>query len=50
MKKGKGKFYMLDGEKQIAEMEVSISGNDLTVYPTEVSPKAEGKGLAKNYY
>lgn len=44
---GRGYFYMLDGEEQIAEMEVSISGNNLTVYHTEVLPKAEGKGLAK---
>ena len=44
---GRGRFYMLDGEEQIAEMEVSISGNNLTVYHTEVLPKAEGKGLAK---
>jgi len=44
---GRGHFYMLDGEEQIAEMEVSISGNNLTVYHTEVLPKAEGKGLAK---
>ncbi len=46
-KKGHGNFYILDGDEQIAEMEVSVSGNDLTVYHTEVSPKAEGKGLAK---
>jgi predicted GNAT family acetyltransferase len=44
---GRGHFYMLDGEEQIGEMEVSISGNNLTVYHTEVLPKAEGKGLAK---
>ena len=44
---GRGYFYMLDGEEQIAEMEVSISGNNLTVYHTEVLPKADGKGLAK---
>jgi predicted GNAT family acetyltransferase len=44
---GRGHFYMLDGEEQIGEMEVSISGNNLTAYHTEVLPKAEGKGLAK---
>ena len=45
--KGNGHFYILDGEEQVAEMQINISGNDLTVYHTEVSPKAEGKGLAK---
>ncbi|MBC7948678.1 MAG: N-acetyltransferase [Chitinophagaceae bacterium] len=45
--KGFGHFYALDGEEQLGEMEISISGNNLTVYHTEVSPKAEGKGLAK---
>ena len=45
--KGHGHFFILDGEEQVAEMEISISGNDLTVYHTEVSSKAEGKGLAK---
>ena len=44
--KDNGHFYILDGEEQVAEMEISISGNDLTVYHTEVLPKAEGKGLA----
>lgn len=44
---GRGHFYVLDGEEQIGEMEVSISGNNLTVYHTEVLPKGEGKGLAK---
>lgn len=46
-KKGHGNFCILEGDEQIAEMEVSVSENDLTVYHTEVSPKAEGKGLAK---
>lgn len=45
--RGHGRFYVMDGEEQIAEMEISITGNDLTVYHTEVVPKAEGKGLAK---
>jgi len=44
---GNGHFYILDGEELIAEMEISISEDNLTVYHTEVSPKAEGKGLAK---
>jgi len=45
--KGNGHFYILDGEEQLGEMQINISGSDLTVYHTEVSPKAEGKGLAK---
>ncbi|HRO47499.1 GNAT family N-acetyltransferase [Agriterribacter sp.] len=45
--KGHGHFYILDGEEQVAEMVVSIAGGMLTVYHTEVLPKAEGKGLAK---
>ncbi len=42
-----GHFYIMENDEQIAEMEISISGDDLTVYHTEVLPKAEGKGLAK---
>jgi predicted GNAT family acetyltransferase len=45
--KGDGAFYIMDGADLMGEMVVNISGNDLTVYHTEVSPKAEGKGLAK---
>ena len=45
--KGNGHFYILDGEEEIAEMEISISEDNITVYHTEVIPKAEGKGLAK---
>jgi predicted GNAT family acetyltransferase len=45
--KGHGHFYILDGEEQVSEMVISIGGDMLTVYHTEVLPKAEGKGLAK---
>ena len=45
--KGHGAFYIMDGEEQLAEMVVAISHRNLTVYHTEVVPKAEGKGLAK---
>jgi uncharacterized protein len=45
--KGRGAFYIMDGEERIAEMLLSISGKDMNVYHTEVAPKAEGKGLAK---
>ncbi len=46
-KNGRGHFYINENNEQIAEMVISVSGNELTVYHTEVSPKAEGKGLAK---
>ena len=42
-----GHFYLSENEKRIAEMQIGISGNDLTVYHTEVSSDHEGKGLAK---
>ncbi|MEO9021600.1 MAG: GNAT family N-acetyltransferase [Ginsengibacter sp.] len=45
--KGHGHFYINEGDEQIAKMQVSVSGNDLTVFHTEVLPKAEGKGIAK---
>jgi predicted GNAT family acetyltransferase len=45
--KGHGAFYIKDGEEQIGEMVVGISGPNLTVYHTEVSTKDEGKGYAK---
>jgi predicted GNAT family acetyltransferase len=45
--KGHGRFYIMEDNEQIAEMEISINTGDLTVYHTEVSPKFEGKGLAK---
>ena len=45
--KGYGHFYIMESGEQLGEMEVSISGSNLTVYHTEVSEKAEGKGYAK---
>jgi uncharacterized protein len=45
--KRSGAFYIMDGEKEMAEMVVSIHEKDLTVYHTEVKPEFEGKGLAK---
>lgn len=45
--KGFGHFYVTEGGDQLGEMEVSISRSNLTVYHTEVSEKAEGKGYAK---
>lgn len=45
--KGHGHFFVNKNDEQIAEMQIGISGNDLTVYHTEVSPEYEGQGLAK---
>ena len=45
--KNHGAFFVKEGEEQLGEMVLSISDKNLTVYHTEVSPKAEGKGLAK---
>lgn len=44
---GQGAFYILEGEEQLGEMVIGISGNNLTAYHTEVSPRAAGKGYAK---
>ena len=44
---GQGAFYAMEGEKQLGEMVISISGDELTAHHTEVAPEAEGKGLAK---
>ena len=44
---GHGRFFIIDGNEPIAKMVIGIAGNDLTVYHTEVLPKAEGKGMAK---
>jgi predicted GNAT family acetyltransferase len=44
---GQGAFIIPDGEERLGEMVFAISGPDLTVYHTEVQPKAEGQGLAK---
>lgn len=43
---GQSSFKIMDGVKQLGEMVVSLSGKNLTVYHTEVSPDAQGKGLA----
>ena len=45
--KAHGHFHIMDGEEQVAEMVISIANGLLTVYHTEVLPKAEGRGLAK---
>ena len=45
--KNQGAFVIVDGDEQLAEMVLAIVDQDLVVYHTEVSPKAEGQGLAK---
>jgi len=35
-----------EGNERLAEMEIGISGSNLTVYHTEVSEKLKGKGVA----
>ena len=46
--KGKGIFSIRDGEQQVAEIVVDVSGNDLTVFHTEVIPDYEGEVYQKN--
>lgn len=44
---GEGAFRVGVGTPPLGEMIVGISGGTLTVHHTEVSPEAQGKGLAK---
>lgn len=44
---GNGAFFIMDGAEQVGEMVIQVSGQNLTVYHTEVDAKVEGKGLAK---
>ena len=43
---GKGAFFVEEDGKRLAEMVVSISGSNLTVYHTEVSESLKGKGVS----
>lgn len=43
---GRGAFVIEEGNERVAEMELGIAGNNLTVYHTEVSEKLKGKGVA----
>ena len=45
--KGKGAFNVFEDNEQLGEMVVRVTDKHLTVYHTEVSDKAEGKGFAK---
>ncbi len=44
---GRGGFYIMEGDEQLGEMSINITGNRLTAFHTEVASKAEGKGYAK---
>ena len=44
--RGRGAFVIEEGNERVAEMELGIAGNNLTVYHTEVSEKLKGKGVA----
>ncbi len=45
--RGQGLFYIEDGNEKVGKMFISISDKLLTVTHTEVSEKAQGRGLAK---
>ncbi|MEP6802912.1 MAG: GNAT family N-acetyltransferase [Flavobacterium sp.] len=42
-----GGFHLIENDKKIGEMVLSISGTILTVYHTEVDEEFNGKGYAK---
>jgi predicted GNAT family acetyltransferase len=43
---GRGAFFIeVDGQRK-AEMEIGISGSNLTVYHTEVADELQGQGIA----
>jgi uncharacterized protein len=43
---GKGAFFIEEDGKRVAEMVISVSGSNLTVYHTEVSESLKGKGVS----
>src|SRR5690242_7602922 len=45
-KTGHGYFILTEDDEQLGEMEVSITKDQITVFHTEVIPRAEGRGLA----
>jgi predicted GNAT family acetyltransferase len=42
---GRGAFIIEEAGEQLAEMAISIAGDNLTVYHTEVSDKLKGHGI-----
>lgn len=47
---GEGLFYINEHRKQIARMDIKISGKSLIVLHTEVNPAYEGNGLANKMF
>jgi len=45
--KNRGKFFIDEDGEELGHMEVAVTDKHLIAYHTEVAPKAEGKGLAK---
>ena len=43
---GRGSFFIDQAGERLAEMVISITGNNLTVFHTEVSEKLKGLGIA----
>jgi predicted GNAT family acetyltransferase len=43
---GKGSFFIDQEGERLAEMVISITGNNLTVFHTQVSEKLKGQGVA----
>jgi uncharacterized protein len=43
---GQGAFVIDDAGEQVANMAIAISGDNLTVYHTEVSDRLKGQGVA----
>jgi predicted GNAT family acetyltransferase len=43
----RGYFHITDKDIQVATMQISISGDTLIAFHTEVSPEYEGQGLAR---
>ncbi len=45
-----GAFYISEEGEQLGEMMVTVGDDRVTAHHTEVSPKAEGKGYAKQMF
>lgn len=43
----KGEIQLFSDEKKVGKMDISVIGEKLTVYHTEVDAEHEGKGFAK---
>ena len=43
----RGTFFIEDGGKRIAEMDIGIDAPNITVFHTGVEPEFEGRGIAK---